>query len=111
VNAGNLPNFSTVVKKTGFMKTSVEPQNLSDYFLEDASYFRMDDINFGYTFKEIGNWNGNIRIAASCQNVFVLTKFSGVDPELVPNDGKIDGVNKAFWPRPRTFSLRLNVNF
>jgi iron complex outermembrane receptor protein len=67
----------------------------------------MDDINLGYTFKEIGNWGGNIRIAASCQNVFVLSGFSGVDPEVNNNSG----VSSTFWPRPRTYSLRLNINF
>ena len=107
VNAGNLPNFATVVKRTGFTATNIEPQNLSDYFLEDGSFFRMDDINLGYTFKEIGSWGGNIRVAASCQNVFVLTKYSGIDPEI----NSTNGVDQTFWPRPRTFSVRLNVNF
>ena len=107
VNAGNLSNYATVVKKTGFTAPNKLAQYVSDYFLEDASFFRMDDINLGYTFKEIGNWGGNIRIAASCQNVFVLTSFSGVDPEVNNNSG----VSSTFWPRPRTYSLRLNINF
>ena len=107
VNAGNLPNFTTAVKRTGFMKNSGDYQFYSDFYIEDASFFRMDDINLGYTFKEIGSWNGNIRVAASCQNVFVLTKYSGIDPEI----NSTDGVDRSFWPRPRTFSLRLNVNF
>jgi iron complex outermembrane receptor protein len=80
---------------------------VSDYFIEDASFFRMDDINLGYTFRDIRNWNGNIRVAASCQNVFVLTGFSGVDPEVNNNSG----VSDTFWPRPRTYSLRLSINF
>ena len=107
VNAGNLPNFATAVKRTGFTQISGDYQYYSDFYLEDASFFRMDDINLGYTFKEIGKWAGNIRIAASCQNVFVLTKYSGIDPEVK----NMDGVDRTFWPRPRTFSVRLNVNF
>ena len=107
VNAGNLPNFANAVKRTGFTQISGDYQFYSDFYLEDASFFRLDDINLGYTFKEIGNWAGNIRIAASCQNVFVLTKYSGIDPEV----NSTDGVDRTFWPRPRTFSLRLNVNF
>jgi iron complex outermembrane receptor protein len=67
----------------------------------------MDDINLGYTFREIGNWKGDIRLAASLQNVFVITNYSGIDPEI----NSADGVDRSFWPRPRTFSLRLNVNF
>ncbi|MBQ7772055.1 MAG: SusC/RagA family TonB-linked outer membrane protein, partial [Bacteroidales bacterium] len=107
INAGNLSNYATVVKTTGFTQPNDLAQYVSDYFIEDASFFRMDDINLGYTFKEIGNWAGSIRVAASCQNVFVITGFSGIDPELDNNTG----VSNTFWPRPRTYSLRLNVNF
>ena len=106
-NQGHLPNFATVVKTTGFTDVNDTYQYMTDLFIKDASFFRMDDINLGYTFKEIGNWGGNIRVAASCQNVFVLTGFKGVDPET----DNTTGINNSFWPRPRTFSLRLNVNF
>ncbi|MEE0236172.1 MAG: TonB-dependent receptor [Bacteroidales bacterium] len=106
-NQGHLPNFAQVVKQTGFTAVNDTYQYMTDLFIEDASFFRMDDINLGYTFKEIGSWGGNIRVAASCQNVFVLTGFKGVDPET----NNTSGINNSFWPRPRTFSLRLNVNF
>ena len=106
-NQGHLPNFAQVVKQTGFTDVNDTYQYMTDLFIEDASFFRMDDINLGYTFREIGNWGGNIRIAASCQNVFVLSKFKGVDPET----DNTSGINNSFWPRPRTFALRLNVNF
>ena len=107
VNAGNLPNFTLAAKKSGFTKNSGDYQYYSDYYLEDASFFRLDDINLGYTFREVGSWGGDIRVAASCQNVFVITNYSGIDPEI----NSTDGVDKTFWPRPRTFSIRLNVNF
>ena len=107
VNAGNLPNFSTHVLRTGFTEISDDYQYYSDFYLEDASFLRIDDINFGYTFKEVGNWGGTVRVAASCQNVFVFTKYSGIDPEIT----NANGVDGSFWPRPRTFSVRLNVNF
>ena len=106
-NQGHLPNFATAVKTTGFTDVNDTYQYITDLFIKDASFFRMDDINLGYTFKEIGNWGGNIRVAASCQNVFVITGFKGVDPET----NNTSGINNSFWPRPRTFSLRLNVNF
>ena len=106
-NQGHLPNFAQVVKQTGFTDVNDTYQYMTDLFIEDASFFRMDDINLGYTFREIGNWGGNIRVAASCQNVFVLSKFKGVDPET----NNTSGINNSFWPRPRTFSIRLNVNF
>ena len=106
-NQGHLPNFAQAVKQTGFTDVNDTYQYMTDLFIEDASFFRMDDINLGYTFREIGNWGGNIRVAASCQNVFVLSKFKGVDPET----DNTSGINNSFWPRPRTFALRLNVNF
>ena len=107
VNAGNLPNFATAVKRTGFTQINSDYQSYSDFFLENASFFRLDDINFGYTFKDINENGANIRLAASCQNVFVITNYSGIDPEI----NSTDGVDRTFWPRPRTFSIRLNVNF
>ena len=107
MNSGNLPNFAKYVKETGFTAANSGEQWYSDLFLENASFFRMDDINLGYTFRNIRNWGGDIRLAFSAQNVFVITGYSGVDPEL-PGTSGIDG---TIWPRPRTFSLRVNVNF
>ena len=107
VNAGNLPNFATVVTRTGFTAANSGEQWYSDMFLENASFFRMDDINLGYTFRGLGSWETDIRVAFSVQNVFVITGYSGVDPEI-PGVYGIDG---SIWPRPRTYSLRLNINF
>ena len=107
VNAGNLPNFARYVKVTGFTEANSGEQWYSDMFLENASFFRMDDINLGYTFRNIRNWGGDIRLALSAQNVFVITGYSGVDPEC----SNVTGIDGTIWPRPRTFSLRVNVNF
>ena len=68
LNAGNLPNFAKLVEKTGFTKANSGEQWYSDYFLEDASFFRMDDMNLGYTFDKIGSWKGSIRVAFGVQN-------------------------------------------
>ena len=107
INAGNLPNFARLVKKTGFTKANSGEQWYSDMFLENASFFRMDDINLGYTFNKIGNWKGSMRVAFGVQNVFVITDYSGVDPEI-PG---VNGIDGSIWPRRLTYSLRLNVNF
>ena len=105
---GGLSNFATTVLRTGWVGTSnTTAQNTSDLFLENASFFRMDDINLGYTFGKIGNTDLKLRVAAGVQNVFVLTKYSGVDPEV----SSLTGVDGAIWPRPRTYSVRLNLNF
>ena len=101
----NLSNYLRVVKETGFTGANVNEQYASDYFLEDASFFRLDDINFGYTFGKLGHWaNANLRLGFTVQNVFVITGYSGLDPE-------IGGIDNSMWPRPRTFSLRANLNF
>ncbi len=107
LNAGNLPNQARLVKKTGFTAPNSAQQWYSDYFLENASFFRLDDINLGYTFRGIGSWETDVRLALGVQNVFILTGYSGMDPEVISENG-IDG---TIWPRPRTFSLRVNVNF
>ena len=107
LNAGNLPNQATLVKKTGFTAPNSSQQWYSDYFIENASFFRLDDINLGYTFRAIGKWETDIRLAFGVQNVFVLTGYSGMDPEVISENG----IDNTIWPRPRTFSLRLGVNF
>lgn len=107
LNAGNLPNQALLVKKTGFVAPNSARQWYSDYFIENASFFRLDDMNLGYTFRGIGKWETDIRLAFGVQNVFILTGYSGTDPEVISENG-IDG---TMWPRPRTYSLRLNVNF
>ncbi len=105
--AGDLANYATSVLKTGWTAPNDTNQYETDYFLENASFFRLDDINIGYTFNKVGNTDLKIRVAAGVQNVFVITNYSGVDPEVTAANG-IDG---TIWPRPRTYSLRLNVNF
>lgn len=104
---GYLNNFSTYVLKTGWTKAILDEQKYSDLFLENASFFRMDDINVGYTFDKFAHWKGNIRVGASVQNVFTITKYSGLDPELTAEDG----VDQNLIPRPRLYTIRLNINF
>ncbi len=88
----------------GFMQVW---QEYSDYWVEDASFFKIDDINLGYTFKLDKKWIESFRVAASVQNVFTITKYSGLDPEIP----SIDGVDNNFIPRPRLYTIRLSVNF
>ena len=107
LNSGSLPNQALLVKKTGFTAPNSGAQWYSDYFLENASFFRLDDINLGYTFRAVGRWETDIRLALAMQNVFILTGYSGMDPEVISETG----IDNTIWPRPRTYSLRLNVNF
>lgn len=107
LNSGALPNQAILVKKTGFTAPNSAQQWYSDYFLENASFFRLDDISLGYTFRSIGRWETDIRLGLGVQNVFILTGYSGMDPEVISETG----IDNVIWPRPRTYSVRLNVNF
>ena len=107
LNSGALPNQARLVRKTGFTSPNSGQQWYSDYFLENASFFRLDDMSLGYTFRSIGRWETDLRLGLTVQNVFVLTGYSGMDPETVSENG----IDNTMWPRPRTWSLRLNVNF
>ena len=100
-------NINEYQLRTGFTELSTERQSYSDMFIENASFFRLDDVNLGYTFRNIRHSDINLRIAASVQNVFVITKFTGLDPEV----NSADGVYGTIIPRPRLYTLRLNVNF
>ena len=107
LNSGALPNQAKLVKTTGFTAPNSGRQWYSDYFLENASFFRLDDINLGYTFRGVGRWESDIRVAVGMQNVFILTGYSGMDPEVISETG----IDNTIWPRPRTWSFRVNVGF
>jgi iron complex outermembrane receptor protein len=79
----------------------------SDYYIDNASFFRIDNINFGYNVGKILKDKASMRVAASIQNVLVITKYKGLDPE-VASDG---GVDNNIYPRPRIFSLGFNFDF
>ena len=106
VNYSHIYNYRNIVKKTGWTKTSNTAQGYSDYFLYDASFFKIDDVNIGYNFMDVFGIKANMRVSLSVNNVVLITDYPGVDPEI--GDSGIDGNGT---PRSRTYSLRLNVNF
>ncbi len=83
-----------------------QPQYLSDYYVQNASFLRLDNINLGYNFGKIGRGNSTLRLAASIQNVAFITKYKGVDPESAGT-----GVDNTIYPRPRTYSFGANIDF
>lgn len=99
-NSYQLNNLSASFQETGFNSR----QFLSDYYVENASFLKMDNLTIGYNFGKIGNWC-SLNINGMVQNVFTITKYSGVDPEVG------NGMDVSFYPRPRTFSLGLGLNF
>ncbi len=79
-------------------------QLYSDFFLEDASFFRMDNVTLGYNFKNISD-KFDLGMNLSVQNAFVITNYSGIDPEVFL------GIDNNIYSRPRSFLFGLNVNF
>lgn len=96
-------NASVNYLETGFENN----RYLSDYYVENASFLRLDNINLGYNVGKVFHDNASLRLAASIQNVFVITKYKGLDPENASDTG----VDNNIYPRPRIFSLGLNLDF
>ncbi|GAC1384413.1 MAG: hypothetical protein NVSMB45_12390 [Ginsengibacter sp.] len=82
-------------------------QYLSDYYIENASFLRVDNINLGYNVGRVFQNKASLRISASIQNVGVVTKYRGLDPE----NSSDSGVDNNIYPRPRVYSLGLNFDF
>jgi len=81
------------------------PQYKSDIYVENASFLRLDNINVGYNFGEIFTKGSNLKVYAMAQNVFVITKYSGVDPEV------FTGIDNGYYQMPRIYSLGFNFQF
>lgn len=96
-------NASANYQETNFSNN----QYLSDYYIENASFFKLDNINLGYNWGKVLKGKASLRIAASIQNVFIITKYKGLDPE----NSSDTGVDNNIYPRPRTFSLGINLDF
>jgi TonB-linked SusC/RagA family outer membrane protein len=103
-NQGFLTNLVDVVDRTGFTRTNAPQQTFSDYFIEDASFIKMDNLTMGYNFERLFTEKIKGRVAFSVQNVFTITNYTGLDPEGW-------GIDKNIWPRPRIFTLGLNLTF
>jgi iron complex outermembrane receptor protein len=101
---GIINNGSTSVLESSLSGKDVN-NSLSDYYIENASFFRMDNMNIGYNFGRVYKNTANIRLSFNVQNVFVITNYKGVDPEVS------SGIDNNVYPRPRTFVLGLNVGF
>ena len=78
---------------------------LSDYFVENASFLRMDNINIGYNVGKVFNNKADLRIGANIQNAFVITNYSGLDPEIS------GGIDNNLYPRPTVYVLSIGLNF
>ncbi len=96
-------NAAANYKESGFANN----QYLSDYYIENASFFRLDNINLGYNVGRVFSNKASMRLAASIQNAFVITNYTGLDPE----NSSSTGVDNTIYPRPRIYSLGVNLDF
>ena len=99
-NTSQLNNLHHSYLETGFQNR----QHLSDYYVENGSFLKMDNLSLSYNFGRVCRWFG-LSASLLVQNVFCITKYSGADPE-VPS-----GMDASFYPRPRTYSLTLGFDF
>ena len=86
-----------------------QAQYLSDYYLQDGSYLKLDNFTLGYTIPKLFNVTADrpfsVNIFGTVQNICCLTRYTGIDPEIY---GGIDG---TVYPRPRTFVAGVKLNF
>ncbi len=102
--------YSTVYNQSGFYNNVprlinnakfTNTQYFSDFYVENASFFKMDNMSVGYNFDQFVK----TRLSFTVQNVFTITKYKGLDPEV---NG---GIDNNFYPRPRVFVLGVNLTF
>jgi len=86
-----------------------DASKLTDYFVQNASFLKCDNITLGYSFDKLlktADWDGLAgRVYATCSNVFTITKYDGIDPEVS------SGIDSGMYPRPISFIVGLNLNF
>ena len=111
----NRESSATAFDPSGFLKNRinsalttnfVNPQYQSSYYIQNASFLRMDNISLGYTFNKLFNSNQTARIYCTVQNPFVITKYKGIDPEF-----NNDGIDNNIYPHPRVYMVGLSLNF
>ena len=82
---------------------------LTDYFVENASFVKLDNITLGYSFDQLFKSSGykglSGRVYLTATNVATITKYSGQDPEV------FGGIDNSIYPRPFSMTLGVNINF
>ncbi len=101
-----IQNGSPDYMNTKFSGTTTN-EYLSDYYIQNASYLKLDNINIGYNIGKVLRNKASLRLTGSIQNVFTITKYSGLDPE----NASSSGVDYTIYPRPRIYSVGANLDF
>jgi iron complex outermembrane receptor protein len=104
IRQNDLSNGVENLLETGFKQGS-NFQLKSDYYIQDASFVKLDNVTVGYTFNQKIKGISTLKLTASAQNVLTITKYEGLNPEIS------NGIDNNIYPRPITFMLGLNANF
>lgn len=97
--ANSINNVNASILDTGFQNQ----QLFSDYYVQDASFLKLDNLTFGYTIENLFK-DARMRVYLAGQNLFIITDYDGLDPEI---DG---GIDNNFYPRSRNVLVGLNLN-
>ncbi len=100
----DLANGVTNLLETNFT-TATTQRYLSDYYIQKANFIKLDNVTIGYTFKKVLDNKVDAKLSIGGQNLLILSPYKGIDPEIA------NGLDKNIYPRPRMYTLGLNVNF
>ena len=93
---------------------SINTDLFSDFYVEDASFLRLQNVQLGYTFNsnKISNWGmDKLRVYVSGNNLFTITDYKGYDPSASNGDPLSSGIDKGFYPVASSYLLGVNLNF
>src|SRR5450432_208849 len=96
-----ISNTLTSYSNTNFINN----QYFSDYYVENGSFLKMDNLSLNYNLGNISHSKVRMNLSASVQNVFTITKYTGIDPEIY------GGIDNNIYPKPRTYTLGVNLGF
>jgi hypothetical protein len=99
-----LSNVTQDANYTQFPNPNQALHYSSDYYIQNASFLRMQNATLGYNVGKVFNSRGNLTLSLAVQNVFLITKYKGLDPEIA------NGVDNNTYPRPRVYTFGLNLN-
>lgn len=105
---GSTDRYHKISQKQGLNNS------VSDYFVEDGSYLRMKNLQLGYNFSNVLLKNSKVkqlRLYIGAQNLFTVTGYSGLDPEIGSADPKLTGIDQGYYPQAKTFMIGINAKF
>lgn len=108
---GEALNRNLLVDVANELPTDTKANLYSSRFIENGSYVRMDNTTLAYNFKISNDYIKSLRLYTTVNNAFVITKYTGIDPEINQGGNALGVDSNNFYPKTRTFMLGLNVTF